>query len=172
MTKYPDVLEPTSQEVVNIGFNQKICVLKTTPTFTPWIGKPIDDDYNGKQVLDIHGRPAFAELAILWAMQAENWDGVWIDTYRRKYRKGYWGVPPLADLPSAPSKTLEKIYSRVGSRSGAWDVYCWKGKKILFIEAKRMNKDSIRETQRRFLKAGIDVGLTPENYLVVEWNLK
>ena len=72
MTMNPNVLLPTSHEILKIGINQTIHVPKTTPIFAPWEGKPVDDDYNGKQVLNINGRPAFAELAILWAMQEAN----------------------------------------------------------------------------------------------------
>jgi hypothetical protein len=171
MTRYPAVLKPTSYENITIGVGKTIPIPKATPTFSPWVGNPIDDDYNGKQILNVNGRPAFAELAILWAMQAEEWDGVWIDTYRRKYRTGYWGASPINDLYFEQKIILEKIYSRIDSRTGAWDVYCWKGPSVLFIEAKRSHHDNIRETQRKFLAAGMQEGFAPENFLVVEWSL-
>src|SRR5437660_1144180 len=74
----------------------KVAVSKANPIFAAWLGAPLDDTYNGKAILSWHGRPAFAELAILWSMMEGGWDGVWIDTYRRKFRRGYWDSEPVA----------------------------------------------------------------------------
>jgi hypothetical protein len=51
MTKHPNMLLPTSHEILKIGSNQTIHVPKTTPIFAPWEGKSVDDDYSGKQFL-------------------------------------------------------------------------------------------------------------------------
>jgi hypothetical protein len=135
MPRYPEILKPTAYEPIVVSPVHVINVPKATPVFLSWRGNKILDDYNGKLVLNVGGEPAFAELAILWAMRAVGWEGVWIDTYGRKYRTGYWGVPPLSDIPPERAKALERIYARAGSRSGAWDVYCWNGTKVLFAES-------------------------------------
>jgi hypothetical protein len=77
-------------------------VPKATPVFDPWLGQLPNDTYNGKQVLEFAGRPAFAELAVLWALNGIGWDGVWIDSYRGLYRQGYWNCEPIRQLPDVP----------------------------------------------------------------------
>jgi len=171
MTRYPEILKPAGYESIMIAPRHVINVPKAMPIFLPWRGDSIIDNYNGKQILDIGGEPAFAELAILLAMRSVGWDGVWIDTYRRKYRTGYWGAEPLRELPPEREKVLERIYSRAGSRSGAWDVYCWNGPKVFFAESKRTRKDRLRDSQRHWLAAAIEESFSSEDFLVVEWSL-
>ena len=171
MSRYPKILIPTGYESIVIAPGNVINVPKATPIFLPWCGNTILDDYNGKQILNVGGRPAFAELAILWAMRADGWEGVWIDTYSRKYRTDYWGVTPLSKLPPERTQLLERIYTRAGTRSGAWDVYCWKGSKVLFAESKRARRDKIRDSQRHWLAEAIGEGLSNESFLIVEWSI-
>jgi hypothetical protein len=171
MSRYPEILKPTGYESIVISPGHVIDVPKATPIFHPWCGNNIRDDYNGKQILNVGGKPAFAELAILWAMHAVGWEGVWIDTYSRKYRTGYWGVMPLSELPFEREQLIERIYTRTGSRSGAWDVYCWTGQNVLFVESKRARRDKIRDSQRHWLAAAIREGYTKENFLIVEWSI-
>ena len=171
MSRYPEILKPTGYESILIAPGHVIDVPKATPIFLPWCGNTILDDYNGKQILDVGGKPAFAELAILWAMRAAGWEGVWIDTYSRKYRTDYWGVMPLSKLPPKRAQLLERIYTRAGTRSGAWDVYCWKGSKVLFAESKRARRDKIRDSQRHWLAEAIGEGLSNESFLIVEWSI-
>lgn len=60
--------------------------------FELWQGPRIPDSYGGKAVLDCNGEPLFAELAILRVIQEDpGWDGVWIDTYRKRFRQF---IPP------------------------------------------------------------------------------
>ena len=66
--------------------------------FSPWRGTPILDTYGGKAVLDWNGNPVFAELAILGVLERAGWDGVWVDTYRRKFRRSM--PPECCKLPS------------------------------------------------------------------------
>ena len=73
----PNILQPTSNEVIRLPSGEALTVPKCTPRFQPWEGPPVADTYNGKQVLDVEGRPAFAELAILWVLLETGWDGVW-----------------------------------------------------------------------------------------------
>ena len=39
---------------------------------------------------------------------------------------------------------------------------------MLFVESKRAGKDAMRETQLRWLEAALDLGLTPDDFLLVE----
>jgi len=172
MNHYPDLLRPDSSEVILLPSGNKMEVPKATPTFDGWAGKPVEDTYRGKPVLDFAGEPVFAELAILRAFQNSGWDGVWVDTFQKKYRIGYWGKNSGIVLPSEQELLLNHIYERARSRSGCWDVFCWRSEVQLFIEAKRHGHDQIRATQRRWLEAAISEGLPASAFLVVEWSLR
>jgi hypothetical protein len=164
----PSYLSPTATQTLQ-ALSGPITIAKATPTFQRWSGPLISDTYNGKQILDYNGRPAFAELAILWAMQGVGWNGVWNDTYSRAYRQGYWREPPVAALPANVATTLDKVSCRAGSRFGSWDVCCWRGNDLFFAESKCAGKDSIRETQIKWLEAALAVELRTDQFLIVEW---
>ena len=76
------------------------------------------------------------------------------------------------DLPPGQEALLERIYERAGAREGCWDVFCWKGDRQVFAEAKWQGHDRIRETQRRWLEAALAIGLPIESFLVVEWSMR
>ena len=169
---YPRLLHPASVERFQIAFDREIDVPKTTTRFRPWRGDRPDDTFGGKALLDYGGRLAFAELAILWTFQEEGWDGVWLDSYRRKFRIGYWDQAPLEEIPAPQAELLTRISEQTGAGwRGRWDVLCWKNGDVLFAESKRVGRDDIRDSQRAWLAAAVDVGLTPANFLVVEWAL-
>ncbi len=150
----------------------KMKIPKVTPTFDSWTGEPIKDIYGGKPILDFDGEPVFAELAILRAFQNVGWNGVWVDTFKKRYRVGYWDDDNAVVLPSEQETLLNRIYERAGSRNGCWDVFCWQSDVQLFVEAKRHRHDHIRATQRRWLEAAISAGLPTDAFLVVEWSLR
>ena len=101
-------------------------VPKAKPTFHAWSGIPPSDTYGNKCILDFDGRMAFAELVILWSLEQAGWSGVWIDTYRNKYRHDYWGSGPVT-LPATAQALLDRIIAaNDGVRAGTWDVFCWK----------------------------------------------
>lgn len=168
--KATEVVEPSTYEVLQLASGRQVSIPKSTPVFQSWHGEAPADTYGGKAVLDYLGEPVFAEIAILRSLERRGWTGVWIDTYRKKYRIGYWGVTPV-ELPPERSQLLNRIYSRTGTRSGAFDVFCWLGAKVLFAESKRKGRDSIRETQLIWLEAAFKEGLLPEDFLIVEWSL-
>jgi hypothetical protein len=169
---YPSSLQPASVERFRIGPGREIDVPKTNPRFRPWRGDRPEDTFGGKALLDHAGRLAFAELAILWTFQEAGWDGVWLDSYRRKFRIGYWDQAPLTAIPAAPTELLARISERTKAGwDGRWDILCWKNGHVLFAESKRVGRDDIRESQRTWLAAALDLGLEPTNFLVVEWAL-
>src|SRR5216684_7238718 len=95
----PKALVPTTTEVMDLPKSGPVSVHKATPRFSAWSG-PKPNDYGGKSVLDYGGRPAFAELAILWSLQSVGWEGVWVDNFGgRKYRIDLLEHSPIPKLP-------------------------------------------------------------------------
>ncbi len=140
--------------------------------FEPWRGKEVIDTYGGKAVIDFHGEPVFAELAILRYLQKDGWSGVWVDNYRRKFRVGLPKKTEPVNLPSEINVLFEKIISINGSRGGCWDIIAWKDERTLFAEVKRKKKDSMQSTQYLWLQSALTVGVPLDSFMLVEWEFK
>jgi hypothetical protein len=169
--RYPDLFVLTAIEVIELPSGVMVQVPKTEPIFELWKGKPLGDTYGNKTVLDSGGEPVFAELAILRIFQRDGWQGVWVDSFRNKFRTDY----PASDvvLPLERQRLLSGIYERAGSKKGCWDVFCWKDDgTYLFVESKRQGHDRIRDSQRRWLEAAINCGLPTSAFLIVEWKVE
>jgi hypothetical protein len=169
---YPDLLHPTDTEPVVLAPQTHVAVPKCTPQFARWRGAPLADTYRGKLLLDFQGRPAFAELVILWTLMAAGWQGVWNDTFGHCSRQGYWESPRLKTPPQPAHDLLQTIRARAGTRGGAWDVVCWRDEAILFAEAKQQGKDRFQATQIRWLGAALACGLPLDAFLIVEWSVE
>jgi hypothetical protein len=169
--EYPTSLQPDSTERIKLSQDRAVEIRKTRPRWKLLTGAPVSDTYGGKPVLDYGGEPAFAELVILREFQKAGWHGVWVDTYRDKYRIAYWEEKGEVYLPPDKERLLGRIRNAAGSKHGCWDVFCWTGEMMVFAEAKRRSRDQIRDTQQRWLAAALDMGVPLESLLIVEWSL-
>jgi hypothetical protein len=167
----PSLLQPNSIESFFFTSNKTVEIPKVNLTFDKWTGNQFEDTYNNKPVLNFEDEPVFAELAILRIFQSEGWNGVWVDTYRRKYRNGYWDENSVVQLPQDKQLSLNNIYKIAGIKSGCWDVFCWKDEEVIFAESKRRMKDKIRANQIQWLEAAFKYGLKEDSFLMVEWDL-
>ena len=170
--KYPKQLKPTSTERIVLPSGRAVRIAKATPVFKLWTGRKFSrkQTYGGKAVLDFYGKPQFAELGILRIFEHDGWTGVWVDTYRGKFRTRYWPANSVT-LPKDKESLLDSICKAAGSEYGCFDVFCWKGRNYVFAESKRCDKDRIRETQKRWLQAAIRCGVPQESLLFVEWGI-
>jgi hypothetical protein len=138
--------------------------------FKPWQGKPLPDTYGGKAVLDFGGQPVYAELAILRTPQETGWDGVWVDTYGRQFRRDL--PPDSCELPSHALERYKRICRANGDKvSGCFDVFAWKGPAYLFVESKG-GKDSIHANQTAWVEAALRSGVPLDSLLICEWELE
>lgn len=167
----PPALRPTTHETLRDARGDVIEVPKARLAFRRWTGALPGDRYGGKPILDWHGAPVFAELAILRILEAHGWGGVWVDSFRRKYRVRYWGIPTTFQLPPEREALVAAIRARLGTRYSCWDVYAWKGNVHLFVESKWKDRDRIRPTQVAWLRATQTLGLPDARFLIVEWCL-
>jgi len=136
--------------------------------FKAWHGKPIENTYGGKTVLDVFDRPVFAELGILRILQNGGWDGVWVDTYRRQFRQDF--SPHQCKLPTHARKLYDRIrLANTGKTSGCFDVFAWRRGQYLFVESKRDRKDRIRESQMAWIEAALSSGVPLKSLLICEW---
>jgi len=158
-------------EIFSLPSGANVPIPKYFLEFKEWKGAPIPNTYNGKAVIDWHGEPVFAELAVLRLFQSHGWSGVWVDSYRRKYRVGLPDVAEPISLPSRQSRLIDALREKTGRFGGCWDVVVWKGNTTLFLELKRQKKDAIQNTQVEWLSAALESGLTVDNFALVEWNI-
>jgi len=167
--KLPNGFESVGEIDLQLPNGGTVMISKSMPEFSPWQGKPLDDDYNGKQVLDYGGTPMFAELVILRHFENTGWQGVWVDSFKNSFLTKW--IESI-ELPNVQRKLWQNIQRQKGSRGGCFDIFCWKRDAVLFIESKRCGKDRIRPSQTRWLEAALTIGLPIKSFHVVEWTLK
>ncbi len=168
MAMYPEQLMPETEENLHLPSGIDVQIPKAAPVFRLWSGEFTGDTYRNKPLLDVDGTPMFAELAILRLFQKDGWEGVWVDTFRKKYRTA-WGDEGVVKLSGDRLQLLKAIHQRAGSASGCFDVFCWKDDFVVFAESKRKSKDQIRSTQLAWLEAAMQTGLDASAFLIVEW---
>jgi hypothetical protein len=137
--------------------------------FDAWSGPPIHDTYDGKTVVNLHGEALFAELAILYLVENDGFEGVWVDTYRNRFLHSM--AQEGCTLPQWVEEKYEEIAAANGSKSGSGDVLAWRGDNVLFVECKRKGKDRIRSSQERWLAAAMKVGVGADSFVIYEWDL-
>lgn len=153
----------------NFSAARVVSLPKAVVRFQKWSGPPVADSYGGKVALDYLGEPLFAELVILRLFQAAGWQGVWIDTFRRRTRIS---LTEDSLVPKELQVLLDHVVARAGTRDGCFDVLAWRDKAIAFAEAKRSGRDRIRPSQVHWRSSALDVGVPLDSLLVVEWSLE
>lgn len=165
------LLPTTTERIVLPRSGRVIDVPKATPAFASWRGVPIPNTYGRKPVLDVDGEPCFAEIATLRALECVGWEGVWIDSFRRKFWRDSLCESPVT-LPPKQAELLARIrFAHEGRRGGTWDVFAWTRERVTFAELKWSGRDRIRSSQRSWLEAGLAIGLRVDDLLVVEWTI-
>lgn len=175
----PKFLEPTGIEPFKID-GKTIDIPKCKVTFDKWSGKPVKETFGGKPILNVSGRPMFAELAIMTYFQNDGWQTRWVETYGKKEPicLTEWKDDKYKNQVHVPFQdvAIVKLLADIAklnndTYSGCWDVVASKRDKLVFAESKRASKDSIRATQVNWLSAGLKYGLHPNNFIVVQWDL-
>lgn len=167
---WPEDLEPSTTQPFSLKDGRVVEVPKAVPCFSRWSGQLPGDTFGGKAVLNFKGRPAFAELIILWSFLEARWEGVWVDSFGKRYLREFWPIPGPLSLPSEHEDLLRQIVDRTGAQGRSWDVFCWSAARVVFAEAKRERYDWIRSSQIAFLAAALDIGVPISSFLVVEWS--
>ena len=155
-------------------------IAKCRVSFDPWLGVPLTHTFGGKPLIDVGGKPMFAELAIMHLFIANGWEARWLESYARGQRNivclSEWADRKYAEQTECPitdERIREMLYGIAelngGTFSGCWDVLAWKGDKIICAESKRLKRDKINDNQVRWLQHALRYGLTPQDFLVVEW---
>jgi len=146
------------------------------PKFKLWKGERIFD-YGGKPLLDYRGKACFAELLIAKLLIDNGLDAVWIETYGGTH---YLRSMPNScnlqsehiSIPQDKEDLLKKIWKE-GKTTACFDVLAWdRDDNIIFLEAKHFKKDKLTQPQLKFIRGALDCGISPENFLIVEWDFE
>jgi hypothetical protein len=176
---FPDTLNPGAVEIFMLD-GKEVAIPKCGVTFKRWAGTSIKETFGGKPLVDVGGKPMFAELAIMHLFIDSGWQARWVETYAKNNQKpiflSEWKDDRYKNQISTPitdtmiARRLEEVATlNNGSYFGCWDVVGWHDGRILFAESKRLKKDRIRDTQTNWLNVGLHSGLARENFLVVQW---
>lgn len=158
---------------------------KLCPEWAGWDGSPLPGLYGTKPLIAWQGIPVFAEIAILKSMEEDGWQGVWVDSFRRKYLRDMSDQINSIPLPPEIDEQLGLIrscYRKIADRypdlkiskgefGGCWDILCWKGDRTKFLEAKRRKKDRLQRNQAAWLMAALGCGYSIRDFRVVEWTM-
>src|SRR5690606_22118076 len=134
--------------------------------FKKWEGTPVKETFGGKAVINLNGKPMFAEIAIMNLFLQNGWEARWVSTYGRankepkllaNWKDDKYNTQIHAEISDHKIAGLLAGIAKEnnGSFSGCWDVLAWKDKKVIFAESKRKQKDKIRQTQVNWLNAGL-----------------
>jgi hypothetical protein len=165
------VLPRTSTEKIKLPSGRTVHVLKCETPFNSWTGRTVPT-YGGKAILKLDGKPLYAELVVLRLLEKEGWHCVWVDSYRRRFWARMPHTSKPAVLPKERHALIDRIKNKAGCRGGCLDVFVWRGNQVRFIELKRKGKDSIRETQKKWIEAACRCGIRMSDLLIVEWHPK
>lgn len=140
-----------------------------------WHGAAPTFDFGRKPILNFQGKPVFAELAILRLLQADGWEGAWIETYGGTHylrdMPADWKLQSgHVTIPAEREALLKRIWGK-GKTTACFDVMVWKDNQVLFCEAKRKKKDRLTDAQYKFIEGALECGVRPEQFLIVEWDM-
>jgi hypothetical protein len=175
-------MKSLKRQVISVGAysaisatSGKINIATWTIRFPQWRGQSLDGAQKGsykiKPLVEIDGEPLFGELAILRLLQKDGWDGVWVDTYHGYFWKGLPDQAVPCSLPATAQDIYDRIVARHGKRGGFFDVFAWRGRKLLFAEYKGEG-DKLKPNQVSWIGAAVASGISPSSFLLVEYNTR
>ncbi|MDB4890062.1 MAG: hypothetical protein JWL61_1917 [Gemmatimonadetes bacterium] len=124
--------------------------------------------YVSRPLVTFSGAAMFGELAVLRWLEADGWEGVWLDTAhdRKNWRHMPTRSAPVT-LPSPPQSLYDRIIEANGGRaSGAFDVMAWRGDHIIFVEYHGPDETTQRN-QRAWIDAALVAGVSVNDLLIV-----
>lgn len=177
---YPYAFNPVHAEIVEVG-GHAVEIPKCLLLHQYWLGKRFKDMLGGRVIIAVDGEPVFPHVNILNQFKADGWQSRWLLTYGRTKSAPLlldgWIDETLANQQPAPiaDEHITRLLAAIvrangGNYLGCWDTLHWRGSEVMFVQNKRNNKDKITPANANWLKAALSVGLTPDNFLIVQWD--
>jgi hypothetical protein len=172
MTDLPASLGRADEEEFLLPSGRSLGLRRLRPAFCPWGGSlPEGARLKGPgiELVEVDGKPAFAEQAVLAILRADGWEGAWRDPVSRAYRSGSPESPPLAQLPEPAAGALAAVDKAGRSSKGAWSLVCWRGQEIFLAEVLRSGREQIRSHQLSWMETALMAGWMPDAFLLIDW---
>ena len=136
--------------------------------FREYTGRRPKRDWNRKPIVGRPERP-FAELQYVQRLEAEGWTAGWC--YRPgKFISTWEPTKQEVKFPDKAIALLEAVSARASAKAGCWDVFAWKKGRPLFVELKRRgSSDRLRDAQKRWRDAAVELGVSPKSFREVQW---
>lgn len=171
----PSILMPDGEISVSLPSGKAADLPTCHPKFSLWKGPVVDFDYGGKPLIDYNDEPIFAELAILRVLLEDGWNGAWVETYGgihflREMPNSWKLLSHSIDIPQEKREIISQI-QKTAKTSACFDVFAWKGSRILFCEAKNKGKDKLTIGQLKFIEGALSCGISSESLLIAEWEM-
>jgi hypothetical protein len=164
LSKLPKELRPT-------GIAEEVKLQKCNPVFKAWKG-PTGFSFGNKRFLEYKKQPVFAEILILRLLESAGWNGVWVEPFGGfKFLREMPKDAKLGgvEIPAMQNAFLLSLKKAVG-KGGIFDVFAWRDGEFIFCESKEKGKDKFQDTQTRWIKSVLELGISRENLLIVEWS--
>lgn len=131
----------------------------------PRTGKGIWDIKPLVQAVD--GQLEIGEIAVLRALEADGWEGVWVCTFGgpKFWRTSLIGEP--SHLPEAASAMFDRICKEQGGKCGGFfDVMAWREDDFVFVEYKGKG-DNPNTNERKWISSALRAGIRDDQLVVV-----
>ncbi|MFA6385413.1 MAG: hypothetical protein WCW29_01555 [Candidatus Paceibacterota bacterium] len=167
------ILTTDGETTISLASGKVVNLPICHPQFSLW-REPVNNfNYGGKPLINHNNEPIFAELAILRILQADGWEGVWVETYGgthflQSMPKEWKLKSEHVSIPKDKEELLKKIW-KTAKTTACFDIFAWKGKDFIFCEAKNKGKDKLTNGQIKFIEGALFCGILPESLLIVEW---
>lgn len=155
-----------------------------------WEGPPFVDDFGKKAsaMVELEGEHLFPELAILRLLEADGWEGRWVNTWGAKGEVWKY-LTRWEDLPREQQRTRNieaeeprRVLARIASSrrkryAGCWDVYAWRDGQFAFLQTRRgaAGAGEVKVDQADWLHTALlfgDERITVDSFAFVDWEYR
>jgi len=135
---------------------------------TRWTGPlpPAHKTIPNKTALDFEGAPLYPEFVVLRLLERDGWGGAW-----RKNWGGtaFWrDIGQVVEPPARALSIFDQLSERAG-HAGAWDIFAWRGREVLFVLSKPLGNDRITAYKARWLDTALGMGVPLACFAIVEY---
>jgi hypothetical protein len=172
----PPDLERLDDLLLEVGRRRQVAIPRCRVAFE-YCSKPVpvgpDTAWAAKPQVLLDGRALFPEIALLALFKKAGWTGVWVDSVHRRHYDKMPNLSKGVGLDTRTAGMLAKVNAAAaaGRRASCWDLVLWDGRTTLFVDV-TPGATAPGHARIAWLEAAIRTGLSPGQFLVVEWETR
>jgi hypothetical protein len=178
----PEELASLDDLHVVLDSGRQVAVRRYRAQLQPTADKPpiaLDRGYSAKPLVLVEKQVAFPEIAILALFRKMGWEGAWVDTPHHKFFDKMPNQSKGMSLVAHAAQAISRIAAyNENSRAGCWDLVLWSERSVAFAAVVGTSSRGgvptapIGDARTRWLAAAVKSGLTPAQFVVVEWDYR